>query len=244
MALALCRAPCCATSSRVTLATVATAAAATRRRRFVPVSRPLSSAPTARALASNLGSPRAPASDAESESVTLSSLKPLAGPVSVPFFTPGPTLAPRPGYGIGGAGRGGTDAEPDPHHHSSPPDPTSEAEVDDREWEMRVAQGMMHLRDTLPLLFTEASSKELFPNDIYSKHIVLRMPVPFPLKVSSLQAYAMVFNIARNGMQGELWCAAGGSGTMHTSHPLEAAGCAQLSPKFGAGYVIPTSQTS
>jgi len=61
---------------------------------------------------------------------------------------------------------------------------------------------MLHLREALPLLFTDTPAKELFPDDIYSKNVVLRLPHPFPIKISSLHGYSVAFNIARNGMQG------------------------------------------
>lgn len=90
-------------------------------------------------------------------------------------------------------------SKPDPLPDS---EPSPEAEVSDREWEMRVARAMLHLRDTLPRLFEGDSGPELFPADIYSKDVVLKLPHPFPLKIGSLHGYRMSFGIARNGMQG------------------------------------------
>ncbi|EIW66606.1 hypothetical protein TREMEDRAFT_57761 [Tremella mesenterica DSM 1558] len=82
------------------------------------------------------------------------------------------------------------------------PTPTGEAEVDDLEWDMRVAKAMLHLQDTLPLLFDPTqSSSSLFPSDIFSKNVILKLPSPLPLKISSLSGYQMAFSIARNGMQ-------------------------------------------
>jgi hypothetical protein len=46
---------------------------------------------------------------------------------------------------------------------------------------------MLHLRDTLPkLLESGHSSSELFPTDIYSTNVVLKLPAPLPIRVSSL----------------------------------------------------------
>ena len=44
---------------------------------------------------------------------------------------------------------------------------------------------MIHLRETLPHLFDpQLSAAELFPPDIYSRNVVLKLPAPFPIKVS------------------------------------------------------------
>lgn len=83
----------------------------------------------------------------------------------------------------------------------APPEPHPEAEVSDTEWDIRVARGMLHLQETLPRLFDDDTSV-LFPSDIYSHAMVLKLPHPFPLKIGSLQGYKMAFGIARNGMQG------------------------------------------
>ncbi|RSH94573.1 hypothetical protein EHS25_004377 [Saitozyma podzolica] len=40
----------------------------------------------------------------------------------------------------------------------------------------------------------------MLPSDVFSQHVVLKLPAPFPIKVSSLAAYSMAFSIARNGM--------------------------------------------
>jgi hypothetical protein len=51
---------------------------------------------------------------------------------------------------------------------------------------------MLHLRETLPHLFDpRLSAGELFPRDVYSKNVVLKLPPPLPIKVSSSPAQAM-----------------------------------------------------
>ncbi len=46
---------------------------------------------------------------------------------------------------------------------------------------------MLHLRETLPHLFDpRLSASELFPPDVYSKNVVLKLPAPLPIKVSEL----------------------------------------------------------
>jgi hypothetical protein len=118
----------------------------------------------------------------------------LAHRPPLPFFSPLP--------GISKNGERDRDRDRGNNHGKAGP-PSPEEEVDDGEWEMRVARAMLHLRESLPLLFTDTTSKDLFPDDIYSKNVVLRLQHPFPLKVSSLHGYTVAFNIARNGMQGE-----------------------------------------
>lgn len=94
---------------------------------------------------------------------------------------------------------------PPPRPGASGEDPEDlEAEVNDREWEMRVARGMMHLRETLPLLFDPGvSSRDLFPKDVYSRNVNLKLPHPLGLRLPGLHAYGLAFTIARNGLQGE-----------------------------------------
>lgn len=122
------------------------------------------------------------------------------------FFTP-PPPPPRPGS----PGSSGED----------PADP--EAEVGDREWEMRVARGMLHLRETLPLLFDPGvSSRDLFPKDVYSRNVNLKLPHPLGLRLPGLHAYGLAFTIARNGLQGEC-------------RSLSVARCRTLSHVSGAG---------
>lgn len=88
---------------------------------------------------------------------------------------------------------------------SSPEEgPDPEGEVSDREWKMRVAQGMLHIRETLPLLFDSgANSRSLFPAEVYSRNVVLKLPPPLGLKLPGLHAYGLAFTIARNGLMGE-----------------------------------------
>jgi hypothetical protein len=44
---------------------------------------------------------------------------------------------------------------------------------------------MIHLRDTLPLILQSGqSSSELFPPDIYSSNVILKLPAPLPIRVS------------------------------------------------------------
>ncbi|KAL0252406.1 hypothetical protein I308_101797 [Cryptococcus tetragattii IND107] len=125
------------------------------------------------------------------------SLIPSSSSSSVPFFVPhfGPAskngVYPAPG-GKGkdrelfGGGRGF--------------DP--EEEVDDREWDMRVARAMIHLQETLPHFFNaEMTAATMLPPDIYSQNMVLKLPAPLPLKISSLSGYSMAFSLTRNGMQ-------------------------------------------
>ncbi|KAK8861476.1 hypothetical protein IAR55_002297 [Kwoniella newhampshirensis] len=77
-----------------------------------------------------------------------------------------------------------------------------EAEVDDREWDMRVARAMLHLQETLPLFFSaEMNSATMFPPEIFSQHVMLKLPPPLPIKISSLSGYGMAFSVARSGMQ-------------------------------------------
>ena len=43
---------------------------------------------------------------------------------------------------------------------------------------------MIHLRETLPHLFDpQLAAADLFPADIYSRNVVLKLPAPLPLKV-------------------------------------------------------------
>jgi hypothetical protein len=72
-----------------------------------------------------------------------------------------------------------------------------------REWDVRVARGMMHLREALPQLFSAVPARTIFPPDVYSRDVVLRLPHPLPLRIGGLHAYGVAFTIARNGMQGE-----------------------------------------
>ena len=44
---------------------------------------------------------------------------------------------------------------------------------------------MLHLRDTLPLILQSGqSSAELFPPDIYSSNVILKLPAPLLIRVS------------------------------------------------------------
>jgi hypothetical protein len=44
---------------------------------------------------------------------------------------------------------------------------------------------MIHLRDTLPLILQSGqSSAELFPPDVYSSNVILKLPAPLPIRVS------------------------------------------------------------
>lgn len=48
------------------------------------------------------------------------------------------------------------------------------------------ARAMIHLRETLPHLFDpQLSAADLFPPDIYSRNVILKLPAPLPLKVST-----------------------------------------------------------
>ncbi|ODN76787.1 hypothetical protein L202_05388 [Cryptococcus amylolentus CBS 6039] len=77
-----------------------------------------------------------------------------------------------------------------------------EEEVDDREWDIRVARAMMHLQETLPQFFNpEMTASNMLPPEVYSQHMVLKLPAPLPLKISSLTGYSMAFSLTRNGMQ-------------------------------------------
>ncbi|OCF74863.1 hypothetical protein I204_03706 [Kwoniella mangroviensis CBS 8886] len=123
-------------------------------------------------------------------SIRSLSLLPSRSPSSVPFFLPhlglggGKHQAQLPEYGKG-KGR----------------QPDEEEEVDDAEWDMRVARAMLHLQETLPLFFDpEMNSTNMFPRNIFSKHMVLTLPAPLPLKISSLSGYSMAFSLTRSGM--------------------------------------------
>ncbi|KAL7419743.1 hypothetical protein Q5752_005659 [Cryptotrichosporon argae] len=111
----------------------------------------------------------------------------LPRPPPYPFFAPGGYPPPSAKARSRGSGSG--------------PESERECEVDDREWEMRVARAMLHLRDTLPRFFDGTAMADLFPPDIYSRDVALKLPVPIPVKITGLQAYSMTFSIARNGMQ-------------------------------------------
>lgn len=51
-----------------------------------------------------------------------------------------------------------------------------------------VARAMLHLRDTLPRFFDhDQSSAALFPPEIFSKDILLKLPQPLPLQVRSFR---------------------------------------------------------
>jgi hypothetical protein len=53
--------------------------------------------------------------------------------------------------------------------------------------DVHVGRAMLHLRDTLPkLLESGHASSELFPTDIYSSNIILKLHAPLPIRVSSL----------------------------------------------------------
>ncbi|KAJ9109208.1 hypothetical protein QFC21_000537 [Naganishia friedmannii] len=75
-----------------------------------------------------------------------------------------------------------------------------EEEVDDREWELRVGSGLLHLRATLPYIFNPPEDAPLFPPSVYSNHVCLRLPAPLPVKLSSLHLYQFMFAMARHGM--------------------------------------------
>ncbi|WWC60185.1 uncharacterized protein I303_102750 [Kwoniella dejecticola CBS 10117] len=127
------------------------------------------------------------------------SLLPSKSPASIPFLLPhfglgGKHQVHLPLYGANGNGKGkGKGKEPQNNQ---------EEEVDDREWDIRVARAMIHLRETLPLIFDpEMNSTEMFPHDVFSKHVVLKLPAPLPLKISSLSGYSMAYSLARSGMQ-------------------------------------------
>ncbi|KGB78262.1 hypothetical protein I307_02576 [Cryptococcus deuterogattii 99/473] len=125
------------------------------------------------------------------------SLIPSSSSSSVPFFVPHFGSASKTGVypAPGGKGkdrelfRGGRGFDP-------------EEEVDDREWDMRVARAMIHLQETLPHFFNaEMTAATMLPPDIYSQNMVLKLPAPLPLKISSLSGYSMAFSLTRNGMQ-------------------------------------------
>lgn len=47
-----------------------------------------------------------------------------------------------------------------------------------------LAKGMLHLRETLPLFFDPSStSATLFPPEIFSQNVVLKLPPPLPIRV-------------------------------------------------------------
>ncbi|OCF39843.1 hypothetical protein I317_06336 [Kwoniella heveanensis CBS 569] len=146
------------------------------------------------------------------------SLIPPRSPSSIPFFLPpfglgGKHQVHLPDYGLIGRTKGkgkevdrgyGHDDGNENRSRGGPgrglePDP--EEEVDDSEWDIRVARAMLHLRETLPMFFDpQMSSSEMFPPDIYSRNVVLKLPPPLPLKISSLSGYSMAFSLARSGM--------------------------------------------
>ncbi|WVQ64791.1 uncharacterized protein L199_002960 [Kwoniella botswanensis] len=118
------------------------------------------------------------------------SLLPSRSPSSVPFFLPH--------LGLGGAKH---QAQLPEYGKGKERQPDEDEEVDDREWDMRVARAMLHLQETLPLFFDpEMNSTNMFPQNIFSKHMVLKLPAPLPLKISSLSGYSMAFSLTRSGM--------------------------------------------
>lgn len=49
-----------------------------------------------------------------------------------------------------------------------------------------LGRGMLHLRETLPRILQDGqSSSELFPPDIYSSNVILKLPAPLPIRVST-----------------------------------------------------------
>ena len=47
------------------------------------------------------------------------------------------------------------------------------------------ARAMLHLRDTLPKFFhSDRATSSMFPDEVFSQNIVLKLPAPLPLKVS------------------------------------------------------------
>ncbi|BEI82464.1 hypothetical protein CcaverHIS002_0303320 [Cutaneotrichosporon cavernicola] len=99
-----------------------------------------------------------------------------------------------------------------PFHNFSPTPPTfshpnppngerPDAPVHDAEWEIRVGRGMLHLRETLPRLFDPSlGSDDLFPREVFSPHVVLKLPSPFPIRIPGLTAYRMAFATGRSGL--------------------------------------------
>ncbi|TXT06742.1 uncharacterized protein COLE_06073 [Cutaneotrichosporon oleaginosum] len=60
---------------------------------------------------------------------------------------------------------------------------------------------MLHLRETLPRLFDASlASDDLFPREVFSPHVVLKLPAPFPIRISGLTAYRMAFATGRSGL--------------------------------------------
>lgn len=100
-------------------------------------------------------------------------------------------------------------AQRSPHPQTPPPDPEDpnnprpDQEVSDAEWEIRVARGMLHLRETLPHLFSDIGSDDLFPRDVFSPNVVLKLPVPFPVRIPGITGYRMAFAAGRSGLHGE-----------------------------------------
>ncbi|GMK56300.1 hypothetical protein CspeluHIS016_0301400 [Cutaneotrichosporon spelunceum] len=85
-------------------------------------------------------------------------------------------------------------------HHSNGERP--DAPVSDAEWEIRVGRGMLHLRETLPLLFDpKLGGDDLFPPEVFSPDVVLKLPAPFPIRIPGLKAYRMTFATGRSGLQ-------------------------------------------
>ncbi|ORX33643.1 hypothetical protein BD324DRAFT_639000 [Kockovaella imperatae] len=107
-------------------------------------------------------------------------------PPPLPFFSP-PSLQP---FAPGGS--------PEPSKDKTP----REEEVDDHEWEIRAAKATLHLQDSIPRFFQpEQTTSDMFPADIFSANLILKLPPPLPLKTSSLTAYSLVSTLARSGMQ-------------------------------------------
>ncbi|WVO13242.1 hypothetical protein L204_100855 [Cryptococcus depauperatus] len=118
-------------------------------------------------------------------------------PSSVPFYVPQFGLRLRHGSYMGYGEKGKRREPPDGGRGIDP-----EENVDDREWDMRVARAVLHLQETLPHFFnSEMTTGIMLPPDIYSPNMVLKLPAPLPLKISSLPGYSMAFSLTRSGMQ-------------------------------------------
>lgn len=104
-----------------------------------------------------------------------------------PFFT-APGLPPT--YSLNGKGK-----EHGPDNDLGP----GEEEVSDAEWEIRVGEcrrassaasdnfqgrAMRHLRETLPHFFHPPKGVTMYPPEIFSHAVTLKLPPPLPLKVS------------------------------------------------------------
>lgn len=68
-----------------------------------------------------------------------------------------------------------------------PSNPDPHRLVSDREWELRVGSGILHLRAMVPHILDSSVESERWPASVFSKDIALVLPPPLPVKVRAQQ---------------------------------------------------------